>query len=324
MATVGTAPPPLDLAPGAADERVVRLRLALGDVRLGAWALRLRVDGRHSSTLPSVGMDWAEPLDLPKHLDGTLVRAQPVECELPCWTRGERFFRYVPRLYDLCSIDLTTTFEAYVATFSSKSRSTLRRKVRRFEDASGGLLDFREARTPEDFDAFLPLAATVSSRTYQARLLDCGLPEAEDFRVETEALARRDAVRGYLLCLNGEPAAYLYCPVHDGIVTYAFVGHDPRHAELSPGTVLLYLALERLFGERRYRLFDFTEGDGAHKRLFATHTRRCADVYVLRRSRRTLLAARLHRLCNVASSGAGALLERCGAKSLVRRWLRGA
>jgi CelD/BcsL family acetyltransferase involved in cellulose biosynthesis len=35
------------------------------------------------------------------------------------------------------------------------------------------------------------------------------------------------------------------------------LGHDPAFGQFSPGTVLLFLILERLFAERRFRVFDF-------------------------------------------------------------------
>ena len=53
-------------------------------------------------------------------------------------------------------------------------------------------------------------------------------------------------------------------------------------------------ALERLFAEERYRWFDFTEGDGAHKAMFGTHSASCASVMLLRPTlaNRALLGAR--------------------------------
>ena len=76
-------------------------------------------------------------------------------------------------------------------------------------------------------------------------------------------------VRGWLLYIAGEPAAYLYCPIEAGIARYEYVGHDPAFSDLSPGGVLQMEAMRDLFGTG-LKCFDFTEGDGQHKRQFAT------------------------------------------------------
>ena len=40
---------------------------------------------------------------------------------------------------------------------------------------------------------------------------------------------------------------------------------------MSPGTVLQYLALESIFDEKVNSYFDFGEGEGDHKKMFATN-----------------------------------------------------
>jgi len=95
------------------------------------------------------------------------------------------------------------------------------------------------------------------------------------------------------LYVGGEPAAYLYCPVHDGTVIYEYVGHDPRFGDLSVGAVLQVEALRDLFADPACRRFDFTEGDGQHKRQFATGGVDCCDLLLLRPTlaNRLILAA---------------------------------
>ncbi len=78
-------------------------------------------------------------------------------------------------------------------------------------------------------------------------------------------MASTDSVRAYVLFLHGKAVAYLCCPVVNGVLLYSYLGYDPKHADLSPGTVLQYLVFESLFEEKRFRAFDFTEGQGEHK-----------------------------------------------------------
>ena len=117
--------------------------------------------------------------------------------------------------------------------------------------------------------------------------------------------------------------AYLYLPVADDVLIYAYLGYDQALASLSPGTVLQMHALEALFVEQRFRYFDFTEGDGAHKALFGTDAVQCATVFLLKPTlaNRALLAG--HQAFNAAVEGSGAWLDRIGVKARVRKLLRG-
>ena len=96
-----------------------------------------------------------------------------------------------------------------------------------------------------------------------------------------QMLAAADGVRGWLLLIGGEPAAYLCCTAQGSALRYDYVGHDPALNDLSPGTVLQAAAMEALFADRFAR-FDFTEGEGQHKRLFSTGGVDCVDVLLLR------------------------------------------
>ena len=89
-------------------------------------------------------------------------------------------------------------------------------------------------------------------------------------------------VRAWLMTLGGRPIAYLWCSAEGDALRYDYVGHDPALSEWSPGTVLHAAAFEELFAERRFRRFDFTEGEGQHKRQFATGGEPCVDLLLLR------------------------------------------
>jgi CelD/BcsL family acetyltransferase involved in cellulose biosynthesis len=217
---------------------------------------------------------------------------------------------------------LTGDFEAYLAKFSAKTRSTLRRKVRRFLEtgADCGMVEFRR---PGEIDEFHRMARAVSARTYQEKLLDAGMPDDAEFLEQLKEMAKTDSVRCYILSMKGRPIAYLCCPVVNGVLLYSYLGYDPESAELSPGTVLQYLVFESLFKEKAFRAFDFTEGQGEHKRFFGTHETRCADVFYFRRSASAYFWVQLHRGVNALSGLAGRALERMGLKARVKRLIRG-
>lgn len=219
-------------------------------------------------------------------------------------------------------IDMAGGYDAYLARFSGKTRSTLRRKQRKLTDACGGECRMTEYRTPAEVERFLELTLPLSARTYQARLLDAGLPETSHARTDLLQLAEEDRLRCFLLSNGNTPIAYLALPIRGGTLVYAWLGYDPDWARLSPGTVLQMDALERLFSEERHRWFDFTEGEGAHKEMFATDHVACASFVLLRGNlpNRLLLGARAG--FDAAVSGAKAIAGRGGALAGARKLLK--
>ena len=260
--------------------------------RIGArtlWRIRRRL------TRIALSLDQARsgtgPALPPPEGDGYLIVSLAAE-SLPALLRNEPGLRpFVRQRYPRFFAALDGGFEAYLTGFSAKSRSTLKRKVRKLAERSGGTLDLRCYRTPDEAEEFHRHARAVSALSYQERLLDSGLPEGEQALAELRARAADDAMRGWILFLDGRPISYLYAPADGTTLIYAYLGYDPAHADLSPGTVLQFEAMRQLMNEGRFRLFDFTEGEGQHKRLFSTGEVECLDLLLLRPTLSNLLAA---------------------------------
>ncbi len=254
--------------------------------------------------------------------EGFLVRALPVaEALSPIEVAGD-YLRYVQRQYRHCIIDFRSSFEDYQKKFSSKTRSTINRKVRKFAEHSGGTLYWKTYRTVDELRAFFPLAREVAKKTYQEKLFHAGIPENERFVRGMESLAAKDHVRAYILFDRERPVSYLYCPVKNGTLIYAYLGYDPDYMKLSVGTVLQWLAVEQMFGEGCFRYFDFTEGESDHKRLFATHEMLCANVLFLKNTLKNRMLAHGHWRMGRFSGWLGDTLDKFGIKPRVKRFLR--
>lgn len=311
-----SAKPALPSAPVAP----VPFRFQVGERTLFSVSRRL---ARAHYDLRALAADAEPPLGaLDPDADGMILRSLPLS-QLPgIECRAGGFTVYVRDIFPRYYARLDGDFESYLARFSAKSRSGLKRKLRKLAELSGGGIDVREYRAPAEIAEFHRLARQVSKLTYQERLLDAGLPDSEAYRAEMMRLAAEDRARGYLLFLDGRPVSYLFTPIEDGCVIYAYLGYDPALGQHSPGTILQYAAMERLFAERRFRFFDFTEGDGQHKRQFATGHFDCANVMLLRPTvvNRTLVAAHkgfvrgIERLRDAA--------ERAGVKTQLKALLR--
>jgi CelD/BcsL family acetyltransferase involved in cellulose biosynthesis len=248
----------------------------------------------------------------------------PVAFTPPAFARVGQWIAYTPAMYRNYYVDFRRpgSFDAYLGGFSSKTRSTLQRKVKKFSAASGGEIRFGAYRTAAEMADFFHRAGALSAKTYQERLLGAGLPQDEPFRRHAVELAAREGARGFLLFLQDKPVAYVFCFCGDRVMTYDYVGYDPDAAPLSPGTVLQYLILQRLFAEGSLDIFDFTEGEGQQKQLFATDHRDCATTYYLRHSIRHAVLLRSHSALNGLGQTAGSVLERLRLKSAVRNLIR--
>ena len=224
--------------------------------------------------------------------------------------------------YNRHYVTIRGTFADYLAKFSSRSRSTLLRKVRKFETASHGATDWSTFRTPAEVEPFLSEALPLSRETYQHRLLDAGLPETGDFRRHLHSLAGENKFRGWLLRLDGRPTAYICSEAVGATLLYEYVGFDPKRSDLSPGTVLQFLVLEQLFSEHTFRHFDFTEGEGSHKEFFGTDSRRCGDVLITGESLSSALLLLSHRSFSTVATAIVSAVNRLGLKPALRRLLR--
>ena len=259
---------------------------------------------------------------LPAHADGYELYSLPTRAVAEIREGQRDKIALIRQSYARRFICFDGAFDHYMSRFSGKTRSTLKRKRRRWAAESGGVVDIREYRHVDELALFYDLARPLSARTYQERFLSAGLPDNDAALADMKARAAADAVRAYILFMNGQPASYLYLPIDDGRLIYAYLGYDPALAHLSPGTVLQLEALVRLFAEARYRVFDFTEGDAPHKRLFATDSVDCVDLILLRatiQNRITLAAlGSFDRTVSVISS----LADRAGIKVRLRFLLR--
>jgi CelD/BcsL family acetyltransferase involved in cellulose biosynthesis len=222
-----------------------------------------------------------EPLvlpGLPTNGDGYFIRALPETMRSELQAPGLRCF--VRQSYPRHYARLDQGFDAWFAGLSANSRSTLKRKRRKLKEASGGALDVRQYSRPGEIAEFFTHSRHVSEETYQERLLDAGLPAGA--LPEMRALAERGEMRGWLLFLGERPIAYLYAPAQRRTLLYAHLGYRAEFGHLSPGSVLQLEAMRMLMEERAFSYFDFTEGDGQHKRQFATASLPSGDVLLIR------------------------------------------
>lgn len=299
----------------------VPIRFAVGDLRLFTLSLHVQELLGHFLESPVTASDVMrvhQELGGRSPVLGRSIILSEIDRQFASSSMGVKILAQ----YDRHFVALRGTFLEYLGHFSSRSRSTLTRKVRKFQGAGTGEMDWSTYRHTYDVEPFLVEALPLSKRTYQHRLLGSGLPTTAEYRDHLRSLAAQDQFRGWILRLGGQPVAYICSEAIGRTLLYDYVGFDPDRADLSPGTVLQYLVLEQLFSERTFAYFDFTEGSGGHKELFGTDKRTCVDILVTNTSVSTNALLVAHRAFTRMSQFAARSVERVGLKSKLRRFLR--
>ncbi len=297
-----------------------RLTFRLGSIHLGSAVFRAIEPDVHPFALPPHPDFDKLPMEaFDKDTEAIILRSHPIQRPLEKLSVRRGLLCYVPSEYRHYSADLSGTFQDYLNRLSSKTRANLQRKVRRLQQHG---VEFRVFRSAEELLIFHPLARRVSRRTYQENLLKTGLPDTPAFNAELRSRGEQDTARAFLLLKDDSPIAYLYSPADRGVLLYEYLGYDPEYRQLSPGTVLQYLALESLFAEQRFTMFDFEEGEGQHKQMFANRSQDCADVFLFAPTSRAKALIRAHRIMGASVRAALWIAERTRLKGRVKRLIR--
>lgn len=174
-------------------------------------------------------------------------------------------------------IDFPATHEDYCSKFNSKTRSTLRRKVKQFGECRLELIN-----KPFQIPDFLANAQEISKQSWQSDLL--GLRILND-EFETEVftfLATQNSLRAYLLWQDDKPVSFCIGTQHNGVFNYEEVGYDRDFSKKSPGQVLVIKMIEEMYEREQPTVFDFGGGDSEYKRQFGTRISESGHVWLLR------------------------------------------
>jgi CelD/BcsL family acetyltransferase involved in cellulose biosynthesis len=177
-------------------------------------------------------------------------------------------------------VTLPASWDAYLASLSSRHRHELTRKIRRLhrEKPDARVASLHEPdRIAARFGEFLDLHRR--SRVGKAKFMDARMEAF--FRRAVGALAARGGARLWFLDTERGPIASFVCLEWDGSVGLYNSGFHPDHASLAPGLVLLGAMIEDAIA-RGKRRFDFLRGEERYKYEFGPTSE---DVYAIRVAR---------------------------------------
>jgi Acetyltransferase (GNAT) domain len=162
---------------------------------------------------------------------------------------------------------IPATFDEYLGARSSKTRSNVKRYGRRLEERYGEGVEFKLFRRPAELEQLMRDTAAVHVKTYQHGM-GAGLRGGELERRLRELAAERGWFRGFVLYLDGMPAAFWHRTAYRRVFYTGLTGYDPAHRDLRLGTYVLVKIVERLCAEVDW--MDFGSGDAEHKRRSRT------------------------------------------------------
>jgi CelD/BcsL family acetyltransferase involved in cellulose biosynthesis len=261
-------------------------------------------------------------------VNGVYLRSVPVDSFLWRYLHTERAIRDELLLYmpdqpsEHYMVNLPTSFEEYMQKFSSKTRSNLRRSIRKLENDTGRDIKLSRITAPEQVDSFVGLASEVSKKTYQWHLLGSGLRTPEILKRNLRFLAERGWLRCYLLWCGQEVCAFMICHQRNEICHSPTIGYDPRWEQYSVGTILQLHVIEDLFTYNRPIAFDFGAGAGAQKKFFGNTHYLDADIYILRRNLYSYIGCSLHRANNTLALCTNRLFRRLSLKANIKKFIR--
>jgi len=164
-------------------------------------------------------------------------------------------------------------WDSYLGSRSANFRSSLRRRMRKAREATGGLAVARLAAC--EAGGAIELLGEVERRSWKAREGTRKLTTTtgrEFYRRFCTAFAARGLLQVWTATLQGTTVGYLVLFVHGGKCYYYNGAYAEEVAELSPGTLLHAAAIEDAFGAG-LREYDFLSGDEPYKDRWSTHKR---------------------------------------------------
>ncbi len=250
---------------------------------------------------------------LTEDLDSQTALAQAIETHTPANWLPFRHAGIQPRR----RIQLPATAAEYWERFSTKTRSTFRRKLKKF-----GTTRLECITDVAQVPRFLDIAHQISLQTWQSRQLGLRVRNSADEVMLLSILAREGLLWSYLWLSNDEPVAFLIGNQHKGCFHYEEVGYATPFAKNSPGQMMLIQVMDDLFAKDRPEWFDFGGGDADYKQLFASHESRSGTLWLWPPSLNNLATVNYVRGCRRVRQTARRAVVTLGMASRARQWVR--
>jgi len=203
------------------------------------------------------------------------------------------YLLYIPDgVRNFHSLELSRTFDNYLKKFKSKTRNTLKRKIKKLNKYSKGNLKLERIESKDQVDSFLEQAVLVAKNSWQENKIGTRIDRSDKRKTKLIDLTERGILRSYILKCHKKPCAFVLGYQYKSVFHYVEIAYNHEYQKFSPGTVLLYLLIEDLHTYNSPDILNFGIGDAAYKNEFGNTHGADASVLILRNT----LSNRLLRL----------------------------
>ncbi|MBI1345266.1 GNAT family N-acetyltransferase [bacterium] len=214
-------------------------------------------------------------------------------------------------------IHLPTKTDDYWSKFSSKTRQTFRRKLKKF-----GSTRLECLRDVGDVPRFLEVAHRISLQTWQTRQFGLRIRNDAAELAQYTKLAELGLLRCYLWFVEDQAVAFTVGNQDHGCFHYEEVGYLSEYAKHSPGQMMLIQMIDDLIQHDPAEWFDFGGGDADYKELFANHTSQSGTVWLLPPTLSGRATAAHLQWCQWGRKTVRKAIEHGGLTTRFRQWVR--
>lgn len=205
-------------------------------------------------------------------------------------------------------MQLPKTWDEFLKSRSKKHRYWLKRLENILNKEFPGQWTMRRYSTSAEATEFAVAAETVASTTYH-RSLGVGFAFNNENSTRLELEAKSGRLRGYVLSINGEPAAFWYCTTFLKRLYLCSTGYLPAFRSYEVGTVLLMKVFQDHCGSE-VDVVDFGLGEAGYKQRFGSEHFTEASYTLFAGSGRGRRLNAAHRLMRRVTRTAKRVLDR--------------
>jgi hypothetical protein len=149
---------------------------------------------------------------------------------------------------------------------NKKHRNRSRRTMRMLEKDFPGAVRFTCFSAPNEMNQLFEDVIKVARKTYQWGL-GVGFRDSEEQMARLRLEAKNGWLRGYVLYVNDDPAAFWICTVYQNVVYSDFTGYDPQYRKHEIGTAS-FLQMVGMLCQEKAKQLDFGPGTAFYKERF--------------------------------------------------------
>jgi hypothetical protein len=175
--------------------------------------------------------------------------------------------------------------DKYLASIGKKSGKELLRNSKALLGDPALKCEVRRFQSPEELEVFLRDGSSLSDKTWQKQDFGQGIAYGGPVERVLRFAAAEGAFHGYILYIDGVPAAFRYGLKLGNTITMKQIGHDPIWSERQIGSVL-FLEVMRDFERIKLpvKWLDFTPAISLFKLRTTNDRRKIRHYYLFKRT----------------------------------------